>query len=214
MAIKTSKKVKAHIRYKLADGTAVPGVTTIIGILDKPALLRWANNQGLKGIDCFKDRDDKASIGSLSHAMILAHFKGEQVDTSDYTKNQIDTAENSFLKFLEWAKDKKFEPWCLEQPFVSEQHRFGGTPDYIGLLNGVPTILDFKTGGIYEEHSIQLSAYAILLAESNNPVESLRILSIGRDETESFEDKVIGNHDKYWQIFLHCLAIYSLRKGQ
>lgn len=210
MVTKTNIRTKGHIRYKLADGTAVPGVTTIIGILDKPALLRWANNQGLKGIDCFKDRDDKASIGSLSHAMILAHFKGEQVDTSDYTSNQIDTAENSFLKFLEWAKDKSFEPWYLEQPFVSEEFGYGGTPDYVGLINQVPTILDFKTGGIYDEHYIQLTAYDMLIKE---PIDTLRILSIGRDETESFEDKVIGNRAKYWQIFLHCLAIYGLRKG-
>ena len=31
---------KAH-RYRL-DGKAVPGVTTILGVLDKPALPKWA----------------------------------------------------------------------------------------------------------------------------------------------------------------------------
>lgn len=212
MANKTNSKIKAHAQYRLKDGSIVPGVTTIIGILDKPALLRWANNQGLKGIDCFKDRDDKASIGSLVHAMILSHFKGEQVDTSDYTSNQIDTAENSFLKFLGWSKDKSFTPYHLEQSFVSEQYGFGGTPDYVGLINGEPTILDFKTGGIYDDHYSQLAAYEQLVSENGTSTTTLRILSIGRDETESFEDKVIGNHDKYWQVFLHCLAIYNLRR--
>ena len=44
-------KSKAHQRYKLADGTQVPGVTTITGQLNKPALIIWANRLGLQGID-------------------------------------------------------------------------------------------------------------------------------------------------------------------
>ena len=44
-------KTAAHIRYKTTDGTIVPGVTTILGILNKPALVRWANQLGLRGID-------------------------------------------------------------------------------------------------------------------------------------------------------------------
>ncbi len=204
---------KAHTQYKLQDGIVVPGVTTVIAILDKPALLRWANNQGLKGIDCFKDRDDKGDMGSLAHSMILSYFKKQELDTSDYTKNQIDKAENSYLKFLEWVRDKSFEPTYLETPFVSEKYKFGGMPDYVGLINGTPTILDFKTGsGIFEEHLIQVAAYKMLIEGHSISIESLRILNIGRDESESFEERFVGNPDKYEQIFLHCLAIYNLRK--
>ncbi len=205
-------KTKSHQFYKTSDGKQVAGVTTIIGILDKPAIHFWIARITKEGHDWTKFRDAKASIGSLAHAMILAHFKGEQPDTSDYTANQISAAENSYLKFLEWAKDKAFEPWHLEEPFVSEKYGYGGTPDYVGLISGIPTILDFKTGGIFEEHYIQLAAYEHLVSENGTSTTTLRILSIGRDETESFEDKVIGNHERYWQIFLHCLGIYNLRK--
>ncbi len=214
MTVKTNSKSKSHQVYKTSEGKQVPGVTTIIGILDKPAIHFWIARITKEGHDWTKFRDDKASIGSLAHAMILAHFKSEQVDTSDYTKNQIDTAENSFLKFLEWSKDKSFEPRNLEQSFVSEEYQFGGTPDYVGLINGISTILDFKTGGIYDEHYIQLAAYQVLVEESDGmpTIDYLRILNIGRDETESFVDKIMGNPNKYWQIFLHLLAIYNLRK--
>ena len=37
---------KAHTVYKLADGTRVPGATTITGLLNKPHLVRWANKIG------------------------------------------------------------------------------------------------------------------------------------------------------------------------
>ena len=45
-----TKRSRAHITYKLADGTAVPGVTTVLSVLNKPALVKWANNLG-----CFTD---------------------------------------------------------------------------------------------------------------------------------------------------------------
>jgi hypothetical protein len=63
-------KTKAHIIYKLADDSRVPGCTTICGILDKPALLEWANRIGLQGIEMRRYVDDKADIGTLAHDMI------------------------------------------------------------------------------------------------------------------------------------------------
>ena len=113
--------VKAHIRYKNQSGVVVPGVTTIIGLLNKPQLVVWANRLGLQVIDSTKFRDDKADIGTLAHAMIVADLKGERCDTSDYSKEQIDQAENSFLYYLDWRKGKELRPLAIEVPMVSEQ---------------------------------------------------------------------------------------------
>jgi len=55
------KRSRAHITYKLADGVPVPGVTTILSVLNKPALVKWANNLGLQGIDSSKYVDEKAA---------------------------------------------------------------------------------------------------------------------------------------------------------
>lgn len=44
---KNGRKVKTHIRYKNLKGENVPGVTTVLGILNKPALgfeIRKVNN--------------------------------------------------------------------------------------------------------------------------------------------------------------------------
>ena len=92
---------KAHIRYRLADKTIVPGVTTVLNLLSKPALVPWANKMGLQGIDTSKYVDDKADIGTLAHAIITDKLTGKETDTSDYSKNQIDLAENSCLSFWE-----------------------------------------------------------------------------------------------------------------
>jgi len=213
-------KSKGHIRYrseveKLKNGKGVifPGVTTIVGILNKPALVKWANKLGLDGVEVGRFVDDKADIGTLGHAMITDHYKGVETDTSDYTKNQIDKAENAALSFWEWEKKHKIEPILIEEPLVSERMEFGGTADIYGKVDGVLELIDIKTGnGIWPEHYIQVAAYGYLLAENGYKVDNYRILNIPRAETENFREELVGSISKQWLIFAHCLSIYRLRK--
>lgn len=55
-------KTKIHTVYKLEDGTRVPSVTTILGILNKPALVEWAYQCGCQGLD-YKAVRDQAGEG-------------------------------------------------------------------------------------------------------------------------------------------------------
>src|SRR3989337_1255335 len=106
---KATKKVRAHTRYTLEDRTRVPGVTTIVDGLgwNKRTLINWSNRIGLEGIEVSKFVDDKAAIGTLAHALITDKLLGRETDTSDYTKNQIDLAENSALSFWEWRSEER-----------------------------------------------------------------------------------------------------------
>jgi len=206
------KKSKAHIRYELPDGTKVPGVTTVLGVLNKPALVIWANRLGLQGIDSSKYRDEMADIGTLAHQMIIDHFNKIATDTSDYSETQIDLAENCLLSFYEWEKGHDIKVIMAEAPLVSELG-FGGTIDCYCMLDGVATLLDFKTGkAIYPEMFYQLAAYAELLRERGYLVSASRILRIGRDNDEGFEERTVGKLDKQWEMFAHCLAIYNLQR--
>jgi len=215
LKIRYSPKSKAHTVYKLADGARVPGVTTITAQLgwSKQALIRWANNLGLQGIDSNKYVDDKAAIGTLAHAMILNELQGKPTDTSDYSKNQIDAAENSCLSFYEWQKGHTLEPILIETPLVSEQFKYGGTPDFYGKVDGIFEVLDLKTGkGIYAEHLVQVAAYKYLLEESNGPVDRVRILNIPRAEDEFFQERQMVDLSLYWRVFVYCLELYNLEK--
>lgn len=208
------KTSKAHIRYKLADGkTIVPGATTITGLLNKPYLVKWANNLGLEGIDSSTYTDEAAKIGTLAHAMVQADLQGETIDRNEYSPIQVDLAENAVLSFFEWKKQHDIAPIHCEKPFVSETRRYGGTVDCYCMLDGKPTLLDFKTGkAIYEEYFVQLAAYAELLREAGLPVEECRILRIGRDETEGFEERSVKDTRKWFDIFSSLLNVYYLKK--
>jgi len=215
MTIKTDapKKSKAHVIYKLEDGTKIPGVTTVLGILNKPALVIWANRLGLQGIDSSKYRDAMGEVGTLAHQMIVDYFNKVETDTSDYSSNQIELAENCLLSFWEWEKGHKIEVIMAEKQLISTEYGFGGTIDCFCNLDGQPTLLDFKTGkAIYPEMLYQLAAYEQLLAEDGKLIEVSRVLRIGRDEDEGFEERLMGDTSKHLELFKHCLAIYNLQK--
>ena len=213
-----SKKHKAHQIYKLASGKRVPGTTTITGSLgwSKQVLINWANRMGLQGIDTAKFVDDKSKIGTLAHSMVTDYLQGKKTETSDYSKNQITAAENSALSYFEWAKGKRIKPILIEQPLVSEAYLYGGMADIFAEVDGLPELIDLKTGsGIYPEMVIQVGAYRQLLVENGHPVDSVRILNIPRTGDESFVEKKVSTKHclTAWAIFKNCLNIYQLRKN-
>lgn len=214
MADRIKNVAKAHTVYRLADGkTRVPGTTTITGLLNKPYLVKWANNLGLEGIDSSTYTDEAAKIGTLAHAMVQANLQNEQLDMRQYSPIQVDLAENALISFFEWKGRHVIDPIRCETPMVSEKLKYGGTIDCYCLLDGVPTLLDFKTGkAIYEEYFVQLAAYRNLLEELDLPVKQCRILRIGRDETEGFEERSVADTSKYFEIFRNLLNVYYLKR--
>lgn len=210
--IEPVKKARAHTRYRTADGTIVPGATTVIGVIDKPHLVKWANNLGLLGYDSNKYRDELAEIGTLAHYMIECHLSGIEPDLSAYSPEQIDRASNSVLKFHEWEKQHTLEPILTEAQLVSEKYRFGGTVDYYGLIDGIPTILDLKTSkAIYDSHIWQVAAYHQLLVEHGYDVQQVRVLQIGRDESEGFSERVLTVDElgPQWAVFEAARTLYD-----
>ena len=211
-----SRHVKQHTVYKLKDGKRVPSVTTYLKVLDKSNfLVPWANKLGLAGVDSTKYRDEKARIGSLAHEMILSHLSKREQDLYEYSQMEIDQAENCFLKYLSWEKQHEIDPLLAEGQMVSEMYGFGGTVDFYGLIDGVLTLMDFKSGsGLYPEMWIQLAGYGILLAEQKKEVNQRILLNIGRDETENFiEARRSGPPLEDEMLIFHCCReIYEARK--
>jgi hypothetical protein len=210
-----AKKARQHTVYKLQNGERVPGVTTITGTMDKPQLVRWANQMGLKGIDTTKYVDELAEVGTLAHDGIHCHLTGQPWVTDDYSKNQIDLASNGIIKWHYWADQHKIEVLHSERVLVSEQHRYGGTPDLYTILDGKPVLLDIKSGkGIYDEHFTQTAGYYLLLKEQGLPVCSVYIVRIGRTDDEGTQPEVreCGDIDLHVERFLCCRKLYDLNQ--
>lgn len=208
------KKAKAHIRYRLDSGEYVPGVTTIVGQLAKPALIHWAWNLGREGQDYRKYRDAAANVGTLAHYMAECDLKGEEPDLAEYSEADVDKASNAVLKFLGYRDEHVLKPLFVEKPLVSNQYRFGGTIDFYGDRDGVPTLIDLKTSkAVYPEMLLQVAAYWGLLRNKGHETRDVYVLRIGRDESEGFEEIKVGALQKRWEAFKRLLEFYHINKA-
>lgn len=209
------KSDNVHQRYYNAAGKRLPGVTTITGVLDKPALKAWANRIGLEGIDMQSYVDKRAEMGTCAHDMIEAYLNNQEIDKHEWAPAIIDQAENSYLSFLAGIKDHDYKVIATEQQMVSETMQLGGTCDIIWEWDGILTLTDLKTGkGIYPEMYCQAIAYAEISKENGYPIEQVSILNVPRAEDEEFRHDFIKpeHYQVYKDIFLHCLEIYQLKK--
>jgi hypothetical protein len=137
-----------HITYRNKNGEKIPGCTTVLSILSKPALVPWAYNRGKAGLELYESRDKAANIGTIVHFRILAYYKGYEVDNSNIAPDVWKLSENSMQSFYEWARPRNVKPILIEEPCVSEKYQYGGTFDILGEMDGELTLLDFKVGSL------------------------------------------------------------------
>ena len=207
-------KNSAHRTYHRKDGSIVPSTTTVLTILNKPFLVKWAWQMGRDGIDYAKMRDNAGDIGTLVHYLILCHLKHEAPNTSEYSQKDIATAQIALAKYHSWESQHKVEPLYIESPLVSERFGYGGTIDLLAKVDGAKILIDFKTSkGIWPDYAYQLASYSMLLKEAGVDVEDVRILRFGKDVNSDFEERRFGTSlELQWRVFLACLEIYNIKK--
>ena len=164
----------SHAYY--VDGQKIPGVTSVIGVLDKPALVNWASETtarhavenwprltGMSMIDRFEELkkaryavNREATVrGKRIHALAEKLIKGEPVSTDDQS---LRAAAQVYADLL--------DTWGLEQ-VLSEASVVSYGYQYAGTLDGIfesprlgRVIVDVKTGKrAYSEVALQLAAY-------------------------------------------------------
>lgn len=216
--VRISMRVKAKGRYRNAAGLVIPSVTTAVSILDKPAMLRWANRLGLEGIDMNKYVDELADIGTLTHYFIMCRLRDELPEVDEFTPEQVRLAEACYKQYLDWEARNPVRCLLAEEPLISERYQYGGTFDMYGVCNKQFLLGDFKTNakGIFPEMIYQVSAYRHLLIEAGYPVSKAVILRLGRGSSEGAEERILTDEelDTGFKIFIRCLEIYKLRRGE
>lgn len=168
----------------------VPGVTSILKLLDKPALVQWSANcavqyilegwqKAMEGPDGLIEpsafatlcQEAKTAHRRLSKAATdvgsLVHSFAERVLVDRRAAIPTDPqAAKGAAAFLEWYHSRKIEPIHVERMVFSKTWYYAGTVDFYGRIDGELCVLDFKTSsGLYLEMILQLAAYAVALTE-------------------------------------------------
>jgi hypothetical protein len=162
--------------YEDANGTRVPGVTTILSNgLPKPALINWAGNVTAEyAVDHwdelagkspsvklaelkkarYADRDAAANRGTQVHGLAEQLIRGVEVPVPEELAGHVE----AYVRFLdEWNPT----PLLVEAVVVSHKHGYAGTLDLVAEVGGRVWLLDVKTGrsGVFGEVAAQLAGY-------------------------------------------------------
>lgn len=208
--------------YFLADGTQVPGTTTVLGrFKDSGALLHWAWRRGKEHPDepLYASRDEAGNIGTAAHAMVEARIKGRDPEQAEellaLDPDGQERARKAFRNYEKWASQSRLEIVDQEMQLVSETYRFGGTPDAIGLIDGELCLVDWKTSnGVFMDYLLQLAAYRLLWEETHpdKPLVGGFHLCRFSKEHGDFAHHYYDELESAREMFIHLRAAYDFDK--
>lgn len=202
----------------------VPGVTSVLKLLNKPALVPWAANQCASYVKSkAKDgmtrpeivaladearkayqrfTDEAADIGSLVHNYAESVLKGEEVALPEHP-----AAVKGCNAFEEWRKSHEIKCLASEMIIFSKEMFYAGTADFYGYIDGELVVADFKTSsGIWNEYLLQTAAYQLAIEEEANvKIQARWIIRLDK-KTGDFEAKRFPHSEA------HCEAWRTLRK--
>lgn len=181
------------------------GVTSIVGILDKPALINWAARMAADyfkaellrigkaalNVDALEDIAKEAysahrrkataakDLGTACHDLFEAILKNEE--PRDMPDELIEPARD----FKRWRLSTDIEIVATELPVASRNYRYAGRIDAVGYSarRGGFGLVDYKTSsGFYgNEFAYQCSGYCMALQEQYGiPVGWAEIIRFGK----------------------------------
>lgn len=210
----------------LLDGKRITGVTTILGVINKPALLNWAAGCAVDFIataqslnaDILKDartayaqkRDKAGDIGTLAHETIAKYIQNKIADTNSAIAIPESVAP-MYFNFVKWAEDNKVKFLSSEQRVYSEKNWYCGTYDFDCEIDGKIYLGDLKTSsGIYPEMFYQTAAYQNAIQEmaqpNEVPIAGNIIVNCRKDG--KFDCQMTEEYEQNLKAFMGALAIY------
>ena len=201
-------KYSDHSTYINKNDIEVPSVTTIIKILNKPFIAKWANSLGWKRQSYDKVLEESANKGTFVHEVLNAYIfrQGKKFNLSN--PEVMNFLYETIDIFKDFEKSNDFKPVWGEKSFSLE--KFGGTVDLYCNLNGLDTIIDFKTSKrFYSSHFIQLEAYIQLLEANEYNVDQVGILRI-RDGYSELKLLQRDEMEKYIELFNKLTDIFYI----
>lgn len=199
----------------------VPSVTQLIGdnlAWGNKYLLKWYRKNALAGKDPEELRDRSAAIGKFVHKVIEHNLMGNEVtmaSTQGFTNQDKIAAKKAVNAAMTWIEDHKVTSCICESRMTHSALRYGGTIDLIASVDGVASIVDWKTSNnIYPKHFIQLAAYAELIDYNCGYYPNVHLVHLDKEYGVPRDKNFYGPTDlsDYWRIFKIILELHELHK--
>lgn len=150
-----AKVEQARGKYVI-DGKNYVRVTSILKMIDKPGLFTWGATIGLA--EANRIMETRAEFGTSVHGHVAGILRGDPIEVDGISDYEMRGCVKAFLR---WKEKRKFGAYQTEAVIYSRQYGYAGTTDFFGYLDGIPTIVDWKTSkDVYAESFLQVAAYA------------------------------------------------------
>ena len=223
--------------YYELDGRRLYGVTTILQVLNKPALIPWAVKMAIDYIktNCKQDelmrylvnladleaaksahrkkKEEAGAKGTDAHEIIEDTIKVSITSEKGYLPPSLINVNPQVQHFIDWARNNKIQFLASEKQVYSELMWVAGTTDMVFIKDGKKYVGDVKTSSaIYPEHFYQMAAYRMMLEEmGESDFEGSVVIRLGKDGKFN-EDKDVQFRFDYAtdrDAFLGALAIFK-----
>lgn len=210
--------------YTNAAGQPIPGVHDVTGRYgDKNGLIQWAYKQGCAGVPLYEK--GTLDIGTVVHHMCELDLRGasqRDIDAVPHemlsTPGDIDKAWLAFRAFLKWRTEHNVRAIAFEEALVCEEWQYGGTFDCIAWVDGVRSLIDFKTcktaGQVYLEQRVVMAAHGALWHKCHPdlPLAGYHLINLPKDGSPP------GHHafadlSREWEMFTLQLDCWRIEKG-
>lgn len=225
-------------RFYIVEGITrpMPSVTTILDVINKPALIGWANKMGRKAVwEALQPKvGEVLTEDALNQALEAAKAKPAEVagEAKDYGK-QAHTLIADIIRggktvpippelapaidgFFRWYDQCGLEIEFTERVLYSVQHGyFGGTVDAVARGTGKLAVIDWKTSsGLYDEYALQISAYAKAYEELfEEPVQEAWVVRFPKTVVDAatvpFEVGKVADIERMFGLFQCAKMLYE-----
>lgn len=204
----------------------VPGVTTILGIIDKGDNFReWLKNNGrnadyltVKALENGSATHDAIEKFNMDADRLVSYveYDGEGKQRVVYNK-EVWTMFGRYVDFYTRFRPRLF---AVEQVLCSHERGYGGQIDMVCYLRLKPEfvkdkwlimpceeeilwLIDHKTGNIYQESELQTSAYAMMWNDffPDNKIQATGVLEL--DASTRTEGRTGSVQGAGWSLRLH-----------
>jgi hypothetical protein len=153
-----------------------------------------------------------AEIGTQAHGLIEWNIRRALGQKVGPEPRVVDAAQWAFMAFQDWAGGVGLKPLAIEQTVFSKVHGYAGTMDLLAEVDGVKTLVDFKTSkAIYAEAHLQTAAYRVALNEmGHGPVSDALILRLPKLESDpQFEVQASPAIEVLFPVFLAVMQLWK-----
>lgn len=214
------------------EGKKYTRVTRAIDIINKPALNKWRENVELEFIknalsqgyeidteskinnlihlarrEPDRIAQEAADIGKFIHRIIDKIGKGE-IYNLELLPEPVYYGVSSALKFLD---DTKFKMLAGEETLFCDKYMIAGTPDKVGIMDGLLTILDWKSGSVWPTSQLQGATYRYLWwVKTKEWTKKTLMVKLFLDKIDykiHWQDLTKEDLDYNWKVYLWVLGI-------